>query len=128
MITYLFLPVLNLIVIRKHFAGVIGIETSIRMINNHEFMGFLGFCSSQWFRAKRGHEKWKIDKKISTKFLCVNIHIYIYHQESVGQHLVDQCLEGLVSLLWRNKGHLKQRCWVFSIIRYVWSFKMLAPR
>lgn len=27
--------------------GVIGIETSIRMINNHEFMGFLGFCSSQ---------------------------------------------------------------------------------
>ncbi|KAF1897716.1 hypothetical protein Lal_00032474 [Lupinus albus] len=27
--------------------GVIGIETSIRMIRNHEFMGFLGFCSSQ---------------------------------------------------------------------------------
>ncbi|KAJ7976031.1 Sulfite exporter TauE/SafE family protein [Quillaja saponaria] len=27
--------------------GVIGIETSIKMIHNHEFMGFLGFCSSQ---------------------------------------------------------------------------------
>ncbi|XP_062117466.1 sulfite exporter TauE/SafE family protein 4 [Humulus lupulus] len=27
--------------------GVIGVETSIRMISNHEFMGFLGFCSSQ---------------------------------------------------------------------------------
>ncbi|KAK9985711.1 hypothetical protein SO802_030662 [Lithocarpus litseifolius] len=27
--------------------GVIGIETSIEMIHNHEFMGFLGFCSSQ---------------------------------------------------------------------------------
>ncbi|GFP94429.1 hypothetical protein PHJA_001587300 [Phtheirospermum japonicum] len=27
--------------------GVIGIETSIKMINNHEFMGFLDFCSSQ---------------------------------------------------------------------------------
>ncbi|XP_041024959.1 sulfite exporter TauE/SafE family protein 4-like isoform X2 [Juglans microcarpa x Juglans regia] len=27
--------------------GVVGIETSIKMIRNHEFMGFLGFCSSQ---------------------------------------------------------------------------------
>ncbi|OMO81951.1 hypothetical protein CCACVL1_12122 [Corchorus capsularis] len=27
--------------------GVIGIETSIKMIQNHEFMGFLDFCSSQ---------------------------------------------------------------------------------
>ncbi|KAG2403096.1 Sulfite exporter TauE/SafE family protein [Vigna angularis] len=27
--------------------GVVGIESSIEMINNHEFMGFLGFCSSQ---------------------------------------------------------------------------------
>ncbi|XWS66770.1 hypothetical protein CRYUN_Cryun05aG0229100 [Craigia yunnanensis] len=27
--------------------GVIGIETSFRMIHNHEFMGFLDFCSSQ---------------------------------------------------------------------------------
>ncbi|KAG7958122.1 hypothetical protein I3843_10G003400 [Carya illinoinensis] len=27
--------------------GIIGIETSIQMIRNHEFMGFLGFCSSQ---------------------------------------------------------------------------------
>ncbi|KAK7345446.1 hypothetical protein VNO77_16050 [Canavalia gladiata] len=27
--------------------GVVGIETSIQMINNHEFMGFLGFCTSQ---------------------------------------------------------------------------------
>ncbi|KAL9318939.1 hypothetical protein ACSQ67_015456 [Phaseolus vulgaris] len=27
--------------------GVVGIENSIEMINNHEFMGFLGFCSSQ---------------------------------------------------------------------------------
>ncbi|CAI0408169.1 unnamed protein product [Linum tenue] len=27
--------------------GVIGIEKSITMIHNHEFMGFLGFCSSQ---------------------------------------------------------------------------------
>ncbi|KAM6593009.1 hypothetical protein CsatA_000712 [Cannabis sativa] len=27
--------------------GVIGIEKSITMISNHEFMGFLGFCSSQ---------------------------------------------------------------------------------
>ncbi|XVE76061.1 hypothetical protein DITRI_Ditri12bG0142500 [Diplodiscus trichospermus] len=27
--------------------GVIGIETSIQMIRNHEFMGFLDFCSSQ---------------------------------------------------------------------------------
>ncbi|PWA42710.1 sulfite exporter TauE/SafE family protein [Artemisia annua] len=27
--------------------GVIGIERSIRMIQNHEFMGFLEFCSSQ---------------------------------------------------------------------------------
>lgn len=27
--------------------GVIGIETSIEMTRNHEFMGFLGFCSSQ---------------------------------------------------------------------------------
>ncbi|KAI3473310.1 hypothetical protein Pfo_030601 [Paulownia fortunei] len=27
--------------------GVIGIEKSIKMINNHEFMGFLDFCSSQ---------------------------------------------------------------------------------
>ncbi|CAJ1968782.1 unnamed protein product [Sphenostylis stenocarpa] len=27
--------------------GVVGIENSIQMINNHEFMGFLGFCSSQ---------------------------------------------------------------------------------
>lgn len=27
--------------------GVIGIENSIKMIHNHEFMGFLGFCSSQ---------------------------------------------------------------------------------
>ncbi|XVE96535.1 hypothetical protein REPUB_Repub02eG0230900 [Reevesia pubescens] len=27
--------------------GVIGIETSIQMIHNHEFMGFLDFCSSQ---------------------------------------------------------------------------------
>ncbi|XP_048504103.1 sulfite exporter TauE/SafE family protein 4 isoform X2 [Beta vulgaris subsp. vulgaris] len=27
--------------------GVIGIEKSIQMINNHEFMGFLDFCSSQ---------------------------------------------------------------------------------
>ncbi|GJW51874.1 sulfite exporter TauE/SafE family protein 4-like protein [Tanacetum coccineum] len=28
-------------------AGVIGVEKSIRMIHNHEFMGFLEFCSSQ---------------------------------------------------------------------------------
>ncbi|KAA8516640.1 hypothetical protein F0562_016854 [Nyssa sinensis] len=27
--------------------GVIGIEKSMQMIHNHEFMGFLGFCSSQ---------------------------------------------------------------------------------
>lgn len=27
--------------------GVIGIEKSVRMIQNHEFMGFLDFCSSQ---------------------------------------------------------------------------------
>ncbi|KAK6231746.1 hypothetical protein SCA6_001819 [Theobroma cacao] len=27
--------------------GVIGIDTSIQMIHNHEFMGFLDFCSSQ---------------------------------------------------------------------------------
>ncbi|KAH9738519.1 Sulfite exporter TauE/SafE family protein 4 [Citrus sinensis] len=27
--------------------GVVGIEKSITMIQNHEFMGFLGFCSSQ---------------------------------------------------------------------------------
>ncbi|CAA0830365.1 Sulfite exporter TauE/SafE family protein [Striga hermonthica] len=27
--------------------GVVGIERSIKMINNHEFMGFLDFCSSQ---------------------------------------------------------------------------------
>ncbi|KAL1813257.1 hypothetical protein DCAR_0625558 [Daucus carota subsp. sativus] len=27
--------------------GVVGTEKSIKMINNHEFMGFLGFCSSQ---------------------------------------------------------------------------------
>ncbi|KAK6140093.1 hypothetical protein DH2020_026091 [Rehmannia glutinosa] len=27
--------------------GVIGIDKSIKMINNHEFMGFLDFCSSQ---------------------------------------------------------------------------------
>ncbi|XP_010558974.1 PREDICTED: uncharacterized protein LOC104827497 [Tarenaya hassleriana] len=27
--------------------GVIGVEKSIEMIHNHEFMGFLGFCSSQ---------------------------------------------------------------------------------
>ncbi|XP_027349174.1 sulfite exporter TauE/SafE family protein 4-like [Abrus precatorius] len=27
--------------------GVVGIEKSIKMIHNHEFMGFLGFCSSQ---------------------------------------------------------------------------------
>ncbi|TKY53029.1 integral to membrane [Spatholobus suberectus] len=27
--------------------GVVGIENSIQMINNHEFMGFLDFCSSQ---------------------------------------------------------------------------------
>ncbi|KAL6574930.1 hypothetical protein OROMI_012215 [Orobanche minor] len=27
--------------------GVIGIEKSMKMINNHEFMGFLDFCSSQ---------------------------------------------------------------------------------
>ncbi|XP_061337701.1 sulfite exporter TauE/SafE family protein 4-like [Gastrolobium bilobum] len=27
--------------------GVIGIEKSIQMISNHEFMGFLGFCTSQ---------------------------------------------------------------------------------
>ncbi|KAL3839741.1 hypothetical protein ACJIZ3_024332 [Penstemon smallii] len=27
--------------------GVIGVEKSIRMIHNHEFMGFLDFCSSQ---------------------------------------------------------------------------------
>ncbi|XP_054820268.1 sulfite exporter TauE/SafE family protein 4 [Prosopis cineraria] len=27
--------------------GVVGTEKSIRMIHNHEFMGFLGFCSSQ---------------------------------------------------------------------------------
>ncbi|KAF2307492.1 hypothetical protein GH714_029122 [Hevea brasiliensis] len=27
--------------------GVVGIEKSIAMIKNHEFMGFLGFCSSQ---------------------------------------------------------------------------------
>ncbi|ESQ52288.1 hypothetical protein EUTSA_v10016620mg [Eutrema salsugineum] len=27
--------------------GVIGIERSLKMIHNHEFMGFLGFCSSQ---------------------------------------------------------------------------------
>ncbi|KAK7279479.1 hypothetical protein RJT34_24532 [Clitoria ternatea] len=27
--------------------GVVGIDKSIDMINNHEFMGFLGFCSSQ---------------------------------------------------------------------------------
>ncbi|KAF2307511.1 hypothetical protein GH714_029318 [Hevea brasiliensis] len=27
--------------------GVVGIEKSITMIKNHEFMGFLGFCSSQ---------------------------------------------------------------------------------
>ncbi|XP_057427129.1 sulfite exporter TauE/SafE family protein 4-like [Lotus japonicus] len=27
--------------------GVIGIDKSIHMINNHEFMGFLGFCNSQ---------------------------------------------------------------------------------
>ncbi|XP_059462934.1 sulfite exporter TauE/SafE family protein 4 [Corylus avellana] len=27
--------------------GVVGIETSLEMIRNHEFMGFLGFCSSQ---------------------------------------------------------------------------------
>ncbi|XP_022766114.1 sulfite exporter TauE/SafE family protein 4 isoform X1 [Durio zibethinus] len=27
--------------------GVVGIETSIQMIHNHEFMGFLDFCSSQ---------------------------------------------------------------------------------
>jgi hypothetical protein len=28
-------------------AGVVGIETSMEMIRNHEFMGFLDFCSSQ---------------------------------------------------------------------------------
>ncbi|KAK7267854.1 hypothetical protein RIF29_20533 [Crotalaria pallida] len=27
--------------------GVVGIEKSIQMIHNHEFMGFLGFCTSQ---------------------------------------------------------------------------------
>ncbi|XP_010527869.1 PREDICTED: uncharacterized protein LOC104805133 [Tarenaya hassleriana] len=27
--------------------GVVGVERSIEMIHNHEFMGFLGFCSSQ---------------------------------------------------------------------------------
>lgn len=27
--------------------GVIGVEKSIKMIHNHEFMGFLGFCESQ---------------------------------------------------------------------------------
>ncbi|XP_027363908.1 sulfite exporter TauE/SafE family protein 4-like isoform X2 [Abrus precatorius] len=27
--------------------GVIGIDKSIQMINNHEFMGFLGFCTNQ---------------------------------------------------------------------------------
>ncbi|KAK7245007.1 hypothetical protein RIF29_39837 [Crotalaria pallida] len=27
--------------------GVVGIQKSIQMIHNHEFMGFLGFCSSQ---------------------------------------------------------------------------------
>ncbi|KAI4349052.1 hypothetical protein L6164_009698 [Bauhinia variegata] len=27
--------------------GVVGIENSIQMIHDHEFMGFLGFCSSQ---------------------------------------------------------------------------------
>ncbi|XP_057743249.1 sulfite exporter TauE/SafE family protein 4 [Arachis stenosperma] len=27
--------------------GVVGTEQSIKMINNHEFMGFLGFCTSQ---------------------------------------------------------------------------------
>ncbi|KAI8013439.1 Sulfite exporter TauE/SafE family protein 4 [Camellia lanceoleosa] len=27
--------------------GVVGIDKSIKMIHNHEFMGFLGFCSSQ---------------------------------------------------------------------------------
>ncbi|XP_059667509.1 sulfite exporter TauE/SafE family protein 4-like [Cornus florida] len=27
--------------------GAVGIETTIRMIDNHEFMGFLGFCRSQ---------------------------------------------------------------------------------
>lgn len=27
--------------------GVIGIEKSIQMINNHEFMGFLNFCENQ---------------------------------------------------------------------------------
>ncbi|XP_031252567.1 sulfite exporter TauE/SafE family protein 4 [Pistacia vera] len=27
--------------------GVVGVEKSITMIHNHEFMGFLGFCSSQ---------------------------------------------------------------------------------
>ncbi|KAK2655051.1 hypothetical protein Ddye_008103 [Dipteronia dyeriana] len=28
-------------------AGVVGVEKSIKMIQNHEFMGFLGFCTSQ---------------------------------------------------------------------------------
>ncbi|OIW20632.1 hypothetical protein TanjilG_18570 [Lupinus angustifolius] len=27
--------------------GVVGIEKSIQMINNHEYMGFLGFCNTQ---------------------------------------------------------------------------------
>ncbi|KAF5953951.1 hypothetical protein HYC85_006807 [Camellia sinensis] len=27
--------------------GVVGVDKSIKMIHNHEFMGFLGFCSSQ---------------------------------------------------------------------------------
>ena len=57
-------------------SGVVGIENSIEKINNHEFMGFLGFCSSQWYilfqTACSEHSKRrKIQFGVKIKMKCV---------------------------------------------------------
>ncbi|KAL0309618.1 UNVERIFIED_CONTAM: Sulfite exporter TauE/SafE family protein 4 [Sesamum radiatum] len=47
--------------------GVIGIEKSIKMINNHEFMGFLDFCSSHEIKKRIKKTKDKKKAEVMTK-------------------------------------------------------------
>lgn len=74
------------------FSGVIGIETSIQMIQNQEFMGFLDFCSSQWSLAtiQNDSEKIKGSNKMQWESLQLEVCILWRSLGTVGQQLVDQ--------------------------------------
>ena len=42
----IFAQILILLMLYIFISGIVGTEKSIEMIHNHEFMGFLGFCST----------------------------------------------------------------------------------